>query len=59
MFSDEKINDPNATTKLTSLRNIPIIPMMPLRLSLSPQKFKASKKFFFPTRNRSIKNDQG
>ena len=57
IFSDNKIIDPNSTTQQVSLRNLPMAPQLPLRMSCSPLKMPTTKKFFFPGRNRSSKQD--
>lgn len=58
IFSDAKISDPNATIQPASQRNIPINAQLPLRLSISPQKHKTSKRFFYPVRNKSFASEQ-
>ena len=58
IFSDIKINDPNATTQPSSQFNIPIMAQLPLRMSISPQKHTTSKKFFYPARNKSFASEQ-
>lgn len=53
IFSGNKIEEQYSSSQQISFRNIPASPHLPLRHSLSPQKTKASKKFFYPTRNQS------
>lgn len=55
IFADNKIIEQSISVQQTSLRNIPLAPQLPLRMSCSPTKVPNAKKFFFPTRNQSSK----
>ena len=55
IFADNKIIEQSWSVQQASLRNIPLAPQFPLRMSCSPAKAPNAKKFFFPTRNQSSK----
>jgi hypothetical protein len=58
IFADNKIIDPHGTSQQISLRNLPLAPQLPLRMSCSPQKMPIPKKFFFPMRNQSSRQEE-
>jgi hypothetical protein len=55
IFADNKIIEQSCTVQQASLRNIPLAPQLPLRMSCSPVKAPNAKKFFFPARNLTSK----
>lgn len=55
IFSDNKINELAVIESSYNYKDVTIFGPKQLRMSLSPKKYKPSKKFFHSIRNKSIK----